>query len=234
MGEHQQNQGQRPVIDQSGKAVSPADLAEVLRRISALEGENQALRQEVALREDVFPTKNPVYEILDPGFYSKDDVYYPAGAQVEDLTGVMVPNECMVPLNAAARERSEAYIESLPQGKRTPNLDTIVETAMRMRPREGDDPAMMAQLQANMLTAALAAQYGVTGQGGRDTPRAPVKREGVPMMPNTRIVGHEHPGLATRASRLAMAPLPAALKTTRAMGTVQSNPLGTEQAGVGR
>lgn len=224
------NEQVRPVIDQTGKSLPPDQIAEVLRRLSALESENIALKQEVATRGD-FPTTNPVYEILAPGFYSKDDVYYPEGAQVEDLTGEMVPNECMVPLNAAARERSAAYLASLPDGKRTPNLDTIVESAMKLRPREGDDPALMAVFQSRMLEAALIAQYGGGGGTGREAPQVPVKRSGVPMMSNTRIVGHDHPGIALNSTRLARAGLPAALKTTRAMGTVQSTPLGTQQAG---
>lgn len=210
-----------PALDQS---------AEILRQIAELRAKNADLEARLQTSTD-FPTTNPVYEILEPGFYSSDDVYYPVGAQVEDLLGTMIPNECMVPMNAAARERSEAYIASLPEGRRTPNLGTIVETAMKMRPREGDDPNRMADFAGRLLAEAFRADYGADPSGGRSAPQMPVKRDGVPLMPNTRI-GKGGSPQAPGSTRVARLPLPPGLKTTRAMGTVQSNPLGTEMSGV--
>jgi len=199
----------------------------------ALQRELEQLRQVVARNVDAMP-EEPFYECIEP-FYSADDVYYPAGARFVDVTGEMVPNEQMIPLNAAAEERMSEYLASLPHAQRTPTLENLVQAAMKVRPREGDDPKLMAEFQSRMLREAIELQHGVSAEHlSPASPRpVPRSRANVPMMPNTRIVGGEPSrGARPGATRFMQEPVAAANKTTRAMGTVQSNPLGTEQAGV--
>ncbi len=214
-----------PPAFESKTAVTPEQL-------HALQRELAELRQAVAQSVDAMPNE-PFYECIEP-YYSSDDVYYPAGARFVDLTGMMIPNENMIPLNAAAEAHMIAYLGSLPHAQRTPTVDNIVEATMKVRPRHGDDPALLAQMQARMLQEAFEIQYGV----GPDKleaakPRLPPRPKGnIPLMPNTHIVGTDAfrpPSARTRFVADAIAP---AHKTTRVMGSVQSNPLGTEQAGV--
>jgi hypothetical protein len=199
-------------------------------QLFALQRELAELRNVVAQNVDAMPSE-PFYECVEP-FYSSDDVYYPAGARFVDVTGIMTPNENMIPLNGAAEQRLRAYLDSLPQQQRTPTLANMVEAAMKVRPRQGDDPALMAEMQARMLREAFDIQYGVGGPTEPAQLRQPAQRRAnVPLMSNTRILGGD-PQRGVARTRFVSEPIAPAHKTTRVMGGVQSNPLGTEQAGV--
>ena len=198
-------------------------------QIAELVASYESLKQSVAKNITHMPD-NPVYECAEP-FYSPDDVYYPAGAQFEDITGRIVPNEHMIPMNPAAEQRVRAYLDSLPGKQRTPSLDNIVEAAMKLRPKIGDDPNMIANVQAAMVAEAFKTQHGMnlSDAAAAEVRPLPKKLANVPMMSNSRInTGTGKMG----ATRLRQDAIPAALRTTRVMGGVQSNPLGTEQAGV--
>ncbi len=216
-----------PAFDPSKAVVSPEQFV-------ALQNELAELRRVVANNVDAMPDE-PFYECLEP-FYSSDDVYYPAGARFVDVTGLMKPNETMLPLNAAAEKKMRAYIDSLPNQQRTPTLANMVEAAMKVRPREGEDPKMLAQMQARMLAEAFEIQYGVGPDQLKpaETRLSPRSKANVPMMPNTHIVGGEtfRGDRRTGSTRFVSDPVAPAHKATRVMGGVQSNPLGSEQAGV--
>lgn len=216
-----------PSFDPSKAVITPEQFV-------ALQNELADLRRVVAGSVDAMP-EEPFYECLEP-FYSSDDVYYPAGARFVDVTGLMRPNETMLPLNSAAEAKMRAYLDSLPNQQRTPTLANMVEAAMKVRPREGDDPKMLAAMQARMLSEAFEIQYGVGPDQLKpsETRPAPRLKSNAPLMPNTRIIGMEpsRGDRRTGSTRFVSEPVAPAHKATRVMGGVQSNPLGTEQAGV--
>lgn len=221
-------QPQPPTFDPAKMPVTP-------EQIFALQRELSDLRQIVARSVDAMPNE-PFYECLEP-FYSPDDVYYPSGARFVDVTGRMIPNEQMIPLNPAAEERMGEFLSTLPHAQRTPTLENIVQSAMKMRPRDGDDPKLFAEFQSRMMREAMEMQYGLAPGApvppAKIHPDLPRKRDGIPMMPNTRITGGQaYRGPAQGSTRLTAESVPAALRSTRVMGSVQSNPLGTEQGGV--
>ena len=215
-----------PAFDASKASVTAEQLA-------ALQRELADLRRVVASNVDAMPDE-PFYECLEP-FYSSDDVYYPAGARFVDVTGVMKPNEAMLPLNSAAEARMRAYLDSLPHQQRTPTLANMAEAMMKVRPREGDDPKLLADMQTRMLREAFEIQYGVGPDQLKpaEVRPAPRAKGDVPMMPNTKIVGGDaFRGDKRGSTRFVSEPIAPAHKATRVMGGVQSNPLGSEQAGV--
>jgi hypothetical protein len=196
------------------------------------------------------PEDTPVYELTQP-WYSPDDVYYPAGAQVEDITGEITPNEFMIPLNEAAEARMAEYLQRLPtQG--TPSLDHIIQAAMELRPREGDDPRLAAEYHGRVLERAMHLKFKAEGRlplEAGDRPRAPVRmpaRQGAaPIMPNTHIREGDRFGADYRgrfmpgqtrgqrptATRMRQAAASAAERAAPVLGTVASQPLGTVPAG---
>lgn len=198
----------------------------------ALQQELASLKRVVSNNVDAMPGE-PFYECAEP-FYSSDDVYYPTGARFVDVTGVMCPNENLIPLNDAARDRMAAYLNSLPNAQRTPTLANMAEAIMRVRPKHGDDPAMLSQIQARMLAEAFEIQNGVgtDPEAGTKSHAMPRSRANVPMMPNTKIIGGNDVSRGTSRTRFVSDPIPPANRTTRVMGTVQSTPMGSEQLGV--
>ena len=203
-----------------------------IEQFEALQAQLADLRRVVATNVDAMPDE-PFYECAEP-FYSSDDVYYPAGARFVDVTGRMRPNETMIPLNSAAESKMREYLDSLPNAQRTPTMANMVEAAMRVRPREGDDPKMLAEMQARMLREAFEIQYGVGPDklAPADSRPAPRQKASVPMMPNTKIIGGDPTRQVRGATKFMADPVAPAHKATRVMGGVQSNPLGTEQPGV--
>lgn len=235
-------------------AAMNARLAETARVAESATAELALFKQTTGGVMFLPPEEVPAYELTQP-WYSPDDVYYPAGTMVEDITGQITPNEHMIPLNAAAEDRMVAYLQKLPaQG--TPNFDHIIQAAMEMRPREGDDPRIAAEYHGRVLQRAMELKYKAEGRLARepgDRPRVPVKlptKPGqVPIMPNTRIrqvvaedrYGHDYrgrfmPGARenTRpASTRMRAPAPsAAERIAPVLGTVASQPLGNVGPGV--
>ena len=213
-----------PVFDPL-KAITPEAFAALQRQLADLQ-------RVVASNVDAMPDE-PFYECAEP-FYSSDDVYYPAGARFVDVTGLMKPNENMIPLNSAAESKMREYLDSLPNAQRTPSIANITEAMMRVRPREGDDPKLLAAMQSRMLQEAFEIQYGVGPDklNPSEVRPAPRPRGNVPMMPNTRIVGGDPSRNVRGATRFVSEPVAPAHKATRVMGAVQSTPLGSEQAGV--
>lgn len=238
-------------------APTAEDFAEMRRQLAAVSGQLAGvsaayteLKQATGGVTLLPPDETPVYELTQPWF-SPDDVYYPAGAQVEDITGEICPNEFMIPLNEAAEIRMTEYLQRLPmQG--TPSMDHIIEAAMTLRPRDGDDPRLAAAYHGEVLKRAMELKYRAEGRlppEPGDRPRLPVRmpvRQGAaPIMPNTNIregdrFGNDYRGRfmpgQTRgarpsATRMRQAAPSAAERTAPVLGTVPSQPLGTVQAG---
>lgn len=241
----------------SADTISAEEARALRRQLSQTTALAHALGEQIELMrsapvpgELLPPEEAPAYELTAP-WYSPDDVYYPAGTRVEDLTGEIVPNEHMVPLNAAAEDRMVTYLTRLPtQG--TPNLDHIIQAAMELRPREGEDPRLVADYHGRVLQRAMELKFKQEGKLAPepgDRPRLPAKlptRPGhVPIMPNTHIreglapgdrFGAEYRGRFMPGARAGARPTstrmrsPAPSAAERAapvLGTVASQPLGT-------
>ena len=216
----------------------------ILQQLAELTGKYNSLKQATGGVELLAPEEVPIYEIGEGGYYSADDVLYPAGIQIEDVTGSIVPNEQMIPLNEAAERRMQAYLETLPQAGTTPSHELIIEAASMVLPSfdaSGKDPLeARAELQKQILDQAMRLRMKQAGMmPGNDQHRLAVRphRAGpVPMMSNTRIregevhgLGHvmgPAPGRGPVRTRVRAQPLAAAQKAAPPMGTVQNQTIG--------
>jgi hypothetical protein len=176
------------------------------------------------------PGETPAYELTAP-FFAPDDVWYPEGAQFEDVTGFLIPNETMVPLNAAAERRVLAWRESLPSKDRRPPLELVVQAATELRPREGDPELSHKDFQKAVMIRAVELHYSNLGISPDDArarmPAIPTRPDpNVPLMSNTRINGQMGRAAHQPATRLRQAPVAPADRDAPPMGTSQSTNLG--------
>jgi hypothetical protein len=235
----------------AAQAATAEDVAALRRQLADLTDAYSGLKAATGGLTILQPDETPVYELTQP-WYSPDDVYYPAGTQVEDVTGSIVPNEFMVPLNEAAEDRMTEYLQRLPtQG--TPNLEFIIQAAMELRPREGDDPRLAAEYNARVLERAMMLKFKAEGRLAPepgDRPRLPVRmpvRQGeTPIMPNTnirqgdrfggdyrsRFMPGQTRGQRPAATRMRQVAPSAAERVAPVLGTVASQPLGNVGPGV--
>jgi hypothetical protein len=102
----------------------------------------------------------------------------------------------MIALNAAAEERYDRYMASLPGGETQPTHEQIVEAAMEIRPREGDDPRLVAEFHGKVLERALLKRFAAQGHLPREPgqpqqrfrPQRPQRPDpNIPIMSNVRI-----------------------------------------------
>jgi hypothetical protein len=224
-----------------------AEQFEAMRRqLLALTGKYNELKQATGGVTLLAPEETPIYEIGEGGYYSADDVLYPAGVQIEDITGTIIPNEQMIPLNDAAERRMTSMLQSLPRGGNTPSHELIIEAAAMVLPAydaSGKDPfEAKAELQKQILDQAMRLRMKQVGMlPGDDSPRLAVRgaRTGpVPMMSNTRIRqgdvfdrGHlagtaPMPSRGPSHTRLRNPGLAAAQKAAPPMGTVHNETIG--------
>jgi hypothetical protein len=169
-------------------------------KVAALEKERADLQRTVERQQGELSTlpvvlpdhERPVYEIINEAFVSPDDVYYPVGAQFADMTGRIIPNENMVPLNEPARERIHAWHESLPQKDRMVSADDLLQAAVELRPREGDAEISNADWATAVLNKAMQLRFGQKNAAPRGH-TMPVTPGDVPIMSNTRIMGRDMP-----------------------------------------
>ena len=162
------------------------------KRLLAVEAENLELRGSIVSESD--DSTAPKYMVLAGGYYSPDDVLYPEGSIFEDLTGRITPNEQMEPMNAAAERKMREYLHRLPLVGRTPTVDLIMEAAMQLRPKDGDEAMTNAEFQGMVLQRALELKYQKEGvvppKDIQMTERSLPKQMGnVPVMANTRVSG---------------------------------------------
>ena len=216
------------------------------RELVALHGKYNELKEATGGVTLLAPEEVPVYEIGEGGYYSADAVLYPAGVQIEDITGTIIPNEQMIPLNAAAERRMNAMLQALPRGGHTPSHELIIEAASMVLPSfdgTGKDPVKAREeLQRQILDMATRLRMKAAGMlPGDDSPRLRVqgeRRGPVPMMSNTRIRqgdvfdrGHlagtaPMPQRGPTHTRVRNQPLAAAQKNAPPMGTVHNETIG--------
>lgn len=169
------------------------------------------------------PGEAPVYELASP-YYSPDDVFYPEGAQFEDITGTIVPNESMIPLNAAAERRVTEWLARQPSKTRTPPLELIMQAAMELRPKEGVQELPVEEFMKSVMNRAIERHCANLGIKADDAPRSVTRRPdaNVPLMSNTKInnqVGSGQRPAATRLRQDAVAPANKAAAPTGARST---------------
>jgi len=209
------------------------DFSDLQAQVKYLSEQLRALQGHVELENE---SENPIYELLAP-FMSPDDIYYPEGARFEDVTGGLIPpNEFMEPKNAAAERCMRAWLRTLPSAQKTPAFENIIEAAMQVRPKEGDDAQSMAEYQGKILQRALELQYQKQGILPKDMPepenlKSPQRIGNVPVMANTRISGQSS-FKAPAKTKLRADPVSAADKAAPAIATSRSELLG-RQSGIG-
>lgn len=230
-----------------------AMLAEAQVREEQLAARLSELERSSAWSEPVPLSELPLYELTAP-FYAPDDQYFPAGVQFRDLTGDLVPNETMIPLNAAAEDRLVEYLNSLPlKGALNGAEELIIQAAYEMRQQEFASPEAR---NAAVLERATKIKYGREGRLMSQDPRAniriPHRLSDAPIMSNVRVHqiqeedrfggdyrGRFMPGGARPTSKpvgsrtsMAKAAVSAAEKPAPVFGTMQSQSLGNVGPGV--
>jgi hypothetical protein len=180
---------------------------------TAAEGEIRRLRERAEAAEAALAAKDeqmaalaqalplqpldepPEYELTEY-YFSQDCVLYPPGSVFRDLYGTVIPSPSMIALNAAAEERYDRYMASLPGGETQPTHEQIVEAAMEIRPREGDDPRLVAEFHGKVLERALLKRFAAQGHLPREPgqpqqrvrPQRPQRPDpNIPIMSNVRI-----------------------------------------------
>ena len=217
---------------------------EMHRQLLELTGKYNELKQATGGVTLLSPEEVPIYEIGEGSYYSADDVLYPPGVQIEDLTGTIVPNENMIPLNEPAERRMSEMLQSLPRGGNTPSHELIIEAASMVLPAfdpAGKDPLeARAELQRMILDQAMRLrmkQVGMLpGEASQHLPVRPPRSGPVPMMSNTRIrqgdvYGQHLPGPAPGRSgpartRVRAQPVSASQKAAPPMGTIPNQTIG--------
>lgn len=171
------------------------------------------------------PGDAPLYELAAP-YFSPDDVYYPEGAQFEDITGLIVPNEVMIPLNEAARQRVDEWLASQPSATRTPPLDLIIQSAMELRPRQGDAEMPHKEFMQAVMASAIEKHYGggaAKGELSRPPTRPQRPDPNIPLMSNTKINNQVGAGSRPAATRLRQAAVDPANKAAPPTGGRSTN-----------
>ena len=205
-------------------------LGALTKKVADLQTENVTLKQERGDAVTILPPgEAPVYELSAP-YFSPDDVWYPEGAQIEDITGLIVPNESMVPLNAAAERRVRDWQDRLPGKDRTPPLELIVQAAVEMRPKEGDAVLTHVEFQKAVMHKAIELHYERLGMSPAEARKRPTvlparPNPNVPLMSNTRINGQVRQP-APLATRLHGQPVSPADKAAPPVGTSHTTNLG--------
>ncbi len=230
MAKHRQAAQPRPIDPASAPMPEPGpsarEFAELRQQLLALTGKYNELKQATGGVTLLAPEEVPVYEIGPGGYYSPDDVLYPPGVQIEDITGSIIPNEDMIPLNDAAERRMAAYLASLPRtGSGPVKAELWIEATAAVLPTfngAGMSPverdAELHRLVLAQVQRIRAHEMGLTDAPMRLPVRAP--RSGpVPLMSNSRIRGPQY----TRQRAPALA---AAQKAAPHMGTVQNQTIG--------
>lgn len=231
---------------QGAAGPSAREFAEMRAQLALLTGKYNELKQATGGVTLLSPEEVPIYEIGEGGYYSPDDVLYPAGVQIEDITGSIIPNEQMIPLNAPAERRMRAYLAHLDSiaPSAANNSEMFLEAAMMVAhtfDARNRNP-VEAKLEFNKLVLEEVTRLQMKQRGmlPDNTPRLAVmpQRQGpVPMMSNTRIRNGDANGLYDRVgapapqrgplhTRMRAAAVDPANKAAPPMGTVQNQTLG--------
>ena len=163
-----------------------AENAELKQRLSDMEAKFEALMNGVTTPAPVDTGPRPQYRLIKP-FYGPNDHFYDPdeGDEVIEWTGV--PNDSMEAINEPAIKRMRAWKETLPGGGPIP-LDILMEAAMAMRPKHGEDDTPLADFAGNVMRQAIKLR---NMREGRDVPvdqiTLPHKEENVPVMGGGRF-----------------------------------------------
>lgn len=111
----------------------------------------------------------PAYRLKAPHFF--DDTFW---SEDDVIVSTLEPTLHMEPLNQAAGERMEAFVQSLPADSEGISVGEMMEAAMMLRPREGEPELSNEAFQGAVLK--LAAQLKAKRRGGD------------PVVPNTQSV----------------------------------------------
>lgn len=237
---------EKPRSEPEAPVVSAAEFAELRSQFAALAGKYDELKQATGGVTLLPADEVPIYEIGEGSYYSPDDAFYPPGVQIEDITGSIVPNEQMIPLNEPAERRMSAYLTQLQRfGTSTANNHEMFLEAAMMVAHTFDAKGMnpvdgKLEFNRRVLDEISRLQMKQRGMLPDNTPRLAVmpQRHGpVPMMSNTRIRDADANGLYDRVgapapqrgpvhTRVARGPVAAANKAVPAMGTVNNQTLG--------
>lgn len=212
-----------------------AQMRALTEKLAQSEAARSAAEQQMATMTGpamLAPGEAPVYELASP-YFSPDDVFYPEGAQFEDITGRIIPNEAMIPMNEPARKRVAEWINSQPGKARTPPLELIMQAAMELRPKEGAAEMPVSDFMQAVMARAIERHYGPNAtEDMRKAPTMPRRADpNVPLMSNTRINNQVGAGARTPATRLRQAPIAPANKAAPPTGGVSTN-LGSGAPGV--
>jgi hypothetical protein len=170
-------------------------LAQSNAELAAAREANAELAAEVPIRplpED----EQPLWEVAGPNsFFSPDCVLYPPGSVIQDPYGTMPLNPELIPLNPAAEMRIDAYLASLP-GEGALSHENIVEAALQLRPRDGEDPIAAAAYHGKLLERAMLLKFQQEGRippapgeklGPQRAKRAERPDPNIPIMGGVRI-----------------------------------------------
>jgi hypothetical protein len=196
------------------------ELQQATSQIAKLANQNAELaRESKSFAPQILPDhEQPVYETTQP-YMSPDDVYYPEGVQFVDVTGQIIPNETMIPLNEAAQRRMNAYLATLPAPGGTPSLEDMIDAVMQVSRQVGDNPQDRALMAGAVMQRAIELKYSRLGVS-QDPMRRPVftpatrvaDQANIPLMSNTnfRAGAHvpERPGAVSRTKTSTRVALP--------------------------
>ena len=197
------------------KGAPTSEIEQLRHQLALAEQRNAQLEQIANAGAPLPPEHQTAYEILSEGYYSPDDVLYPIGSQFIDITGAIIPNEHMIPLNAPAEKRMTEWLNSLPTQDKTPPIEHIIAAATQLRNFEGDQK----EFQKAMLDLAL--NNAFHGQDRKIAPKPvtmPARPGNVPLMSNTRIMG-QAPSRTAHATSLHREAIAPADKSTPVVGS---------------
>ncbi len=174
---------------------------------------------EVYVNEQGSNFSEPVYLLHADGYYG-DSFWY----EGDRIVWLEQPNHTMQPLNRAAMERMEAWVEALPAGKATVRIEDIMEAA-RLLPADVVSKLDQNQYGDILLKTALGLQEKRNGKPGMSLPFQPIRTaapSAAPPMPNAAIENlRDGPRGFGEASRLPQrASNKSAARSTKAMGNV--------------
>lgn len=199
------------------------DIAALKQELEALRSQIRGIAPKMAQPENQMPE----YEIINEPYFSPDCIWWPIGAQFTDISGRIIPNASMLPLNKAAEERVRLWQQSLPIERNAPTVDYLIEAAFQNRPRHGEQDMDKAQFQRAMLESAITMMQKDRGIAPAAEPQPrmttmPSRPDGVPLMSNTKIQGNNTGANQERLTRMKREPLAPAHKEQPAMGTIHN------------
>lgn len=225
-----------------------AELAEMKQALAEQRQLTEMAMAEVQASQPLPPEAVPAYELKEP-FWTPDNQYMPPGTIFEDITGVLVPNEGMIPLNEPAYRNMEAYLQTLPTNGTISN-EMMLQAMMETRPHDGE-PVTQKEWHARALARAVELKMKAEGRSYTLPRRSQMPQRGQPApimggarihqidpnTPNTpdyraRFMPGEKVARPAPATRVVQSAVSAAEKSQPVFGETHSRPIGTVGPGV--